>query len=232
MKYPINYDFGRKWHTDVVPHLDNPLIQKAIKRGVNNYLSMFPTTKRYKPNTAPASYSSNDCYVMLTNEKWKYMYRALKENNMVPKKIIKLKKKLSELDDEEYNDLMVNGGQQVYDTIYALQKEYFTWEMIKDDLETYYLSGACFWWAPTFELELAELVEPNEKWSVVGSAIHATVMNKERTKVFDLLYWAADWRRMRNYLFGEEFDDDDPTLGGKMAYEDTMRCGIKNIIDE
>lgn len=219
MAYPINYDFGNKWRTQVIPHLDNPKIKKAIRKGINSYLKMFPLCKKtYKPNTPPANYSSRDAYMMTMDKKWKYMYRALLENNMVPKKILNLEKKMDECsdydDDDEYGD-------KLFQLKMAFEEQFFTWEDIKNDLESYYVSGACFWWAPTFELELAKLVEPNEKWHVQESDIHATVINEDETRVFDLLYW-ADYERMDNYLFGTKIKKHDLTLGGKNAYLDSL----------
>lgn len=42
-------------------------------------------------------------------------------------------------------------------------KQCVNWQVSKHNLESYYLSGSRFYWAPTFELELAKLVEPEEE---------------------------------------------------------------------
>ena len=223
MKYPINYDFGNKWDTDVVPHLSNPKIKKAIAKGVKSYLSIYPAcTRKYKQNTAPASYSSKDAYVSILDKKWKYMLRALRYNKMVPKIIINLEKEIAEYDSDDDDDVDIDD--LGYDHMVLednFRRKFFTWNDIKDDLETYYISGACFWWAPTFELELAKLVDPDETWYVRESGKHATVINEDDTKIFDLLYWVGDTDRLDNYMFGKEIEHRDPTLGGKDAYLDS-----------
>jgi hypothetical protein len=76
-EYPINYDFGKNWQTVIKPFLDNPIILRAIRRGVNDYLSGYPTQKRYKKNTCPASYSSSDCYYMLMDRRQEEMIKKM-----------------------------------------------------------------------------------------------------------------------------------------------------------
>ena len=84
-------------------------------------------------------------------------------------------------------------------------------------MESYLLFGGCHWWAPTFELTLARFVEPNETWSILRSTKHTTVVNKNKTKVFDLLYWSLD-DRLENYLFKHPTPKKDKTMGGKEAF--------------
>ena len=67
MNYAVNYDFGKHWDSKIKPHLDNSLLLKAIRRGINDYLSQFPNNHRYKKNTVPADYSSKDHYQILIN---------------------------------------------------------------------------------------------------------------------------------------------------------------------
>ena len=61
---------------------------------------------------------------------------------------------------------------------------------------------------------------PNEKWRVQVGKEHATVMNEDNSKVFDILYWCIDGR-IENRMFGDMVEND-PTLGGKIAYENSM----------
>ena len=220
MPYPINYDFGNNWNKKIVPHLNNPKIKAAIKEGINDYLDQFPLCKkRYKPNTAPADYSSRDAYMTTLDEKWERMFWALRENNMVPKNILNIEKKIAEYDSDNDDGIDIDDlGYEHMVAEFKFRDEYFTWDHIKDDLETYHLCGGCHWYNPTFGLELAKLVEPKEKWRVRMGTNHTTVINKAGTKVFDLLYWGANDERMNNYLFGDEIKNPDPTMGGKDAY--------------
>ena len=224
MLYPINFDFGNNWRKKIAPHLDHPKIKSAIRKGVNAYFESAGLPNKYKPNTPPAIYSSKDGYVVWLMEKWEQMFEALKDNNMVPKEIIELDEIIANFDSDGVDDYGYDVDDYCYDAGELEEKfrqQFFTWDEIKYDLESYYFSGACFWWAPTFELELAKLVEPNETWRVQRSDIHATVINEDKTKIFDLLYWVCDGR-MENYLFGTEIKKPDPTLGGKQAYLDSL----------
>lgn len=214
MSYPKNYDFGKKWNKKIKSHLDNPIIKKAIRKGVNDYLKNFPTKRKYVPNTIPADYSSKDAYMMIIDRKREELLEELRESNSLPKKFLRLEKKMRHTDDCEE---LATEHLEMMDKIL---NPYFTWDKVKYDLETYYLSGACHWYAPTFELELAKLVEPNENWYVRSGEDHTTVINEDETKLFDLLYW-CDGDRFDNYLFGDPIKKKDPTRGGKAAYIDS-----------
>lgn len=217
--YPINFDFGQHWDTKVKPHLDNPKVLRAIRKGVNDYLDNWENnTKKYKKNTPPANYSSNDYYYMLTERQEDILMEKLRQEGKLPQEYLDLEHgDANDSDDED-------DGIKWFEMREEILAPYFTWKEIKYRLETYYLSGGCHWYAPTFELTLARLVEPNEKWRVRVGDKHTTVINAYKTKVFDLLYWAND-DRLENYLFGDPISEDkiDPTLGGKEAYENSKR---------
>lgn len=217
MPYPINYDFGKHWKDNIVLVLDHPKVQSAIRKGVNEYLSIFPTKKKYLQYTAPADYSSKDGYMMITDRQRKKMLKMLRMKSLLPKKFLTLEKKVRESEDDD-DDLWIK-LEEMKDKIL---EPYFSWDKIKNNLETYYLSGSCHWWAPTFELTLAKLVMPNETWKVQFGKAHTTVLNKSKTKVFDLLYW-CDNDRLENYLFGDPILEVDPTFGGKSAYLDSVK---------
>ena len=72
-------------------------------------------------------------------------------------------------------------------------------------MDSYCLIGGCHWWNPTFCLTLANIVMPNEKWIVINSDYHTTVVNSDCTKIFDILY----------------FDENDKSFGGDLAYENS-----------
>jgi len=244
--FPTNYDFGKNWETKVKPHLDSKIIKNAIKRGLRRYGG---TTHR-KRFSVPVDYLSNDSYATRCDSVTDYIVNRLKRDNAIENDIIfycssmydtyekgdiddpklfpdkdtalvpnvmkatKTKKCIitREEHDDEFEAYLAER-----DRIY---KKYFPDSKRKYNLDSYVMFGCCFAWAPTFELTLAKLVEPDEEWSVREGAEHSTVINKNHTKVFDLIYWALDGR-LENYLFGEAIkeEDIDPTMGGKLAFE-------------
>jgi len=125
MPYPINFDFAQKWNSEVVPHLDNSKIKSAIKKGINNYLSIFPTDQKYKPNTVPANYSSYDSYMQIIDKKWKSIYPCLKKNKMVPKNILQLEKKISNCDDDMIDDY----GYELLCLEIKYRTDFFIWDI-------------------------------------------------------------------------------------------------------
>lgn len=220
MIYPTNYDFGANWKSKIVPHLDDPRIQKSLQIGIDHYLSGFPSNEKYKENTCPANYSSNDCYAMLMDKKGEIYLDSLAKEGKLPKEYINLKTKLDNEDDDL--DLLFEMEEEIKSPLYE-------WQNIKYDLESYYLSGSCYSYAPTFELTLARIVEPEEKWLVRTSDKHSTVINDKNTKVFDLLYWAC-YGDINEYMFGNKVETPDDTLGGKDAYLDTSDKSSMDLI--
>ena len=59
----------------------------------------------------------------------------------------------------------------------------------RTNIAAYQCFSACFFWNTTFGITLARIVDPNERWRVLMSDWHATVVNHDRTKVFDILYY-------------------------------------------
>jgi hypothetical protein len=64
--------------------------------------------------------------------------------------------------------------------------------------------------SPTFGLTLAKIIYPNEKWIVKKGFHHTTIVNKNETLVFDILY----------------FDENDEMKGGKLAISDAEKKEI------
>lgn len=211
MQYPINYDFGANWKSKIVPHLDDPRIKKALQVGIDHYLSGFPFKRKYKKNTCPANYSSRDHYCMLMDRKGEIYINKLEKEGKLPKKYMNLKSKINK-DDDDYTKLFFMEEK--------IKEPLYKWKNIKYDLESYHLSGSCHSYAPTFELTLARIVEPEEKWFVRTSDVHSTVINEEETKIFDLLYWVC-FGDIDKYMFGDKMKHEDNTLGGKTAYLDS-----------
>ena len=208
--HPMNYDFGSNWNTKIKPFLDHPQIKQALRNGINGYLSLFPTRERYKVNTCPANYSSKDGYAMLMMRKDENLLEELRKANRLPQKYLALER---QMDDD--------GGELFMRMQNKILRPYRQWDQIKYDLESYYLSGACHHYNPTFGLTLARLVEPAEAWRVQVSDKHTTIVNRNNTKIFDLLYWCCDGR-LENYMFGDPVDVEDETMGGRKAYLDSI----------
>lgn len=209
-KYPVNYDFGKNWKTEIVPLLETPEVLKAIRKGVNDYLKRTGGTKKYVKNTPPARYSSGDGYATFMDKKMENLIYQLRQENNLPKAFNKVENELSIFyksnntngdEMERLNDIYFNEYNKLY-------RKYFCWKNIKHTMEPYVFYGACHWWAPTFCLTLANLVEPDQEWQIRKGEKHTTIINKNKTKVFDLVYW---------YLLL-----DDNTLGGKQAFIDSL----------
>ena len=67
---------------------------------------------------------------------------------------------------------------------------------VNKQLEQHYISYAlysgCHFWNPTFGLTLAKLVCPTEEWELLISELHTTIVNTDRTKCFDVLFYEQD----------------------------------------
>lgn len=227
MSYPINYDFGKHWNSKIKQHLDNPKILNAIRKGVNMHAAY--ESDFYKKNTPPAQYSYRDHYDSLMTRKEEKLIKQLRKENKLPTEYLEMERKMREMDDDDYEELDKLGEK--------ILEPYMSWNVIRYNLESYYLLGGCHEWAPTFELTLARLVEPNEKWRVRTGKSHSTVINQNDSKVFDLLYWACPDSRIEIYMFGKPMKNFlidksqknnvatdvviDTTLGGKQAYIDS-----------
>lgn len=224
MEYPLNYKFGENWQSTIVPHLDNPRVLRSLQRGIDDYMKNFPTCgKRYKKDTCPANYSSLDKYYMLMDRKCRIYIKELKKNGKLPQEYIDLKNKIKEYNSEDSEEYDVDDYCfQLLCLENKITKHLYKWNNIKYDLGSYVLWGSSHSYAPTFELTLANLVLPDEKWRVRRGNRHTTVIDEKGNKVFDLIYWALDGR-LENHVFGDPVRKEDPTLGGRIAYEYSER---------
>lgn len=231
MNYPINFDFGKHWKSKIVPHLDNPKLLKSIRDGVNNYSSI----KRYRKNTPPALYSSVDTYSRLMEQKEKRIIQQLRKDNKLPTRYLQMEKKILDSDDDE-DELYI----QFTELEKKILKPYVQWNMIKNDIEAYVLFSGCFSWSATFELTLAQLVEPEEEWYVRSGKLHSTVINKKNDKLFDILYWSCDTTDTYELDDSENessssFGDHDPIKKCTNLRIENYMFGyqlIKNVLDD
>jgi hypothetical protein len=189
--YPINYDFKNKWITDCVPHLTNPIIQKEIEIGVNDYLSdcgILDHTGpfcRYKPNTRPCNYSQSSEYFddKIDEEIMQDLMDTGEIPEIVEEEYMDLWRKLELMDEnEESSDLYL----KICEMRWSLVEPHKTLEITKMNIETYFIHRACHSWNSTFGITLARLCEPNENWEILSGQCHTTVINNQRTKLFDV----------------------------------------------
>ena len=235
---PVNFDFGRDWDNKVVPHLDHPRIKSAITKGVNNFLkTCWDGKDRYKEGTSPASHTNSDGFVMLMDRIADRRMNELKRQGLGVVGGMSAHRDNDDNDDDnddEEGDELTEEAQEAKE-----EAKFKAYNEAREKLETdelsfaktrhkiyhYVLFHSCHWWARTFELELARLVEPNERWRIRSGPKHTTVVNRGDTKVFDLLFWAAIGGRLQHHLFGDaliESCDLDVTLGGAEAYRDSF----------
>jgi len=202
-----NYDFGANWKTRIVPHLDSPAVQHAVRKCAERYIANFPQcTKVYRPGTPLACYSSTDWYLTVMERKSE-LY-LIKNSSNLPARYM-------ELDRDHDTDERADEWFALREHILA---PLYDWNNIKHDIESYHIVGACHWCAPTVMLTLARLVEPAERWRVRMGQDHTTIVNREHTRVFDLVLWGIDGR-IEHHLFGDALvEPRDPSLGGNLAY--------------
>ena len=214
---PGNFNFGVYWNTLVRPWLDDIRVKAALKEGMDSYLS----NTVYVADTCPASYSSADYYSTLIERREEDVIATLRRNGQLPRSYLLLEEIFHRQEGDDSNPLYDEARENLCEAREELLEPYFSWQAIKYDLLSYYVFGSCHAYAPTFQLTLARLVCPEEKWRVQAGTKHSTVINDSNTKVFDLLYWALDGR-LENYIFGDDLEANDPTLGGHYAYVNSL----------
>jgi hypothetical protein len=192
----MNYDFKTNWNDVVLPLLSRPSIKRSIKKGVN----AFYEKDVYNRNKCPAEYSSSDGWHTYLED-----YKEKLSTKLIDTGFLKPEPEYEILDEDD--DIFENPEFIAYQNYKEDILQPFIEHHKKTSLRAYQLFGACHWWNPTFSLSLAKLIYPNEKWCVIYGDFHTTVVNTERTLVFDILY----------------FDENDSTYGGKTAIEESMR---------
>lgn len=194
----MNYDFKENWNDIVLPLLTHTSVKRSIKKGLNKFIKDGQSYEdTYDIKKCPASYCSNDGWVtyiedfkeQLTN---KFLETGYLKQEPIPKEGVEYEECPEYLEYEKYRDELL---------------EPFIKHHEKTSLRAYQVFGACHWWNPTFSLTLAKLIYPNEKWTTLSGEYHTTVVNREKTLVFDILY----------------FDENDDTKGGKNAINEATK---------
>ena len=219
-----NYDFGRKWDSEVFPHLQTEEFKKLFRSIRRRYKRIYPGAN-VSSDSPPAYLSTGDALSTLSDSLVQY---ELKYKERLTKNERKLQKICDSFTEEEWED--GDGwetNRKLEDSI--LSRINLDWESNKDHLAFYIPMGQCFLWNRHFGLWLAKKVCPKEKWVVEESKEHCTVVCHESKRIFDILYWSLEnrledyckyhagqtnWKRLR-------YTSKDKTLGGKEAYEST-----------
>jgi hypothetical protein len=186
---PMNYNFKDNWNDIILPHLDTVIMKKAMKKGIlgylNNDLFYGNKLKNFKFDKPPYEYSS--CITLLQSEWEDEIIKTLKKHG-----ILKLEYDKYDVEYDDYKKEYIDPILEPYLKKYK-----------KTHMDAFCLWGGCHWWNPTFCLTLANIILPDEEWRVRRSEYHTTIVNKNDTKIFDILY----------------YDKDDATLGGDNAYK-------------
>lgn len=213
----MNYDFENKWLTEVVPLLDLPIVKQRIRQGINDFIdsgNAWNKDTNYDENRCPASYGRSDwwfCYVLgkFRKDKGKELVR---EGIMLSYKDFCKDRDFNMKDDDCY--------EEYYDYQTKIFEPYVK-EFERTDYRSHMVFSACHWWNPTFGITIARILFPDEKWRVVRGELHTTVVNKNMTKVFDIIYYDKDDKYKGGLeaikithdndeeLFDDYFDDDE-----------------------
>ena len=218
-----NYDFGRNWDK-VWPHINTPEAKKWIRKAWRSIKRNRGWKVRYQYRQPPSNaISSSDGYVMMID---RILDEVIETN--YPAVVTDADREIlfepcpeneDDIDHDDYRDLDVR-----FDILRRLGLDY---RYNKGKLCFYIPFHTCHWWNPHFSLPLARKVLPDRNWTVRRGEDHTTVYCKETNEVFDMIYWGLD-NRLEEYQLAEirgepiEYSCSDPSLGGNMAYIDSM----------
>lgn len=208
-----NFDFKENWG-EIYKRLDYHTIKCIIKSSIKKYLRDFNTNIKYDKNQFPFHYSSRNYDVIITDEEKDKLRERLTVDGTIEKdlkfpnyeKILKKcrndKNKADLIFDEKYEKYLVSHQFYKYQKYCDKIMSPYINEMMKNNYKSYCFRGGCHYWNNTFCLKMATYIDPKEKWEVVSNHLHTTVVNKSRTKVFDIL------------MYNENTED----FGGNEAY--------------
>jgi len=202
----MNYDFKANWNDVILPLLSLPKVKKSIKTGIISYINdgnCFKDTI-YNDDKCPASYQRGDGWAVYVLEYEEKLIEKLLETGILKKDENKPS------DNDEMDEYYCSENFDLYKNYKNEIIKPFIKHHEKTSLRAYQMFGACHWWNPTFGLTLAKIIYPNEKWIVKRGIYHTTIVNKNESLVFDILY----------------FDENDETKGSKIAISDALKKKI------
>ena len=186
----MNFDFGQHWDTRIVPLLTTRSIKQCITKAINNFLKDYKPDLKYDKTGAPAWFISISDF---------YAQAHLDYQNKISAELVKAGQFEEQDEDEDWEDY--------YDHYLKEKVRPYMDHFERTNIASYQCMGGCFYWNTTFGLQMARLIEPFEDWRVLRNAWHATVVNRDRTKVFDILY----------------YNQNDATRGGAFAISEATR---------
>jgi hypothetical protein len=220
---PINYNFGKHWQDKIVAHLDNPTIQEIMKDIIYcDYFGINPDEidiSNQNKNIPYPMIINEPGYLDILDDRINQYMLDWQQGDMynLPVKYIVNGERLAKFEEINPNSSAMKKEQR-YWRHFALN-DFFTGDKTKYFIETYLMTNKKIrhQYVSKFMLLLAKLVEPNEEWIVLSNDDNSIVINKERTKMFDLISWCSDGR-LEHYIYGGRKPSRDTTLGGKKAY--------------
>lgn len=201
---PMNYDFKANWYDIILPLLQTIEMQNAILDGILAFIDSDNTQVEYNENNVPADYGIDDYWCELYTDHEEYICDKLIETGT-----------LYPMNYMDYNSNNDDENEDKYFRYRSRILQPYMDHFQKTSFDAYRMMGACHWWNPTFGLTLAKIVYPTEKWEIIHSELHTTVINSDGTLVFDILFYT----------------ECDETFGGKCAVEQAS-CVINFDGDE
>lgn len=194
-----NFNFDKYWNLIIIPLLDDPRVIVGIDEGIRSCKAELNWS--YGDSHAPAAYTYKDSWAQHMLDFWQDVLNpTLLELGI-------MKPDTNDKGDDDYFD---------NDSLYFEYKEYndkicepFIDHMVKTNIKAYQPFGMCHQWNPTFGLTLANVVCPNEKWKVVTSKNHSTVVNIDHSKYFDILWYDKK---------------DKKSFGGNKIHKEVFEC--------
>lgn len=185
----MNFDFGKHWDTRIVPLLSTRDIKISITKTMKHYLKYEHPGRLYDKKHAPAWHiSEDDSYT-----------KALAEYET---KITAELMAAGQLREEKNFE-----STEQYSAYIKRQVQPYLDHFERTNIAAYQCKSAWVYWTPNVGLDLAELLEPTGGWRVIGNPWYATIVNKDSTKVFDLL----------------AYNKEDETRGGAAAIAEATR---------
>ena len=192
----MNYDFKSNWESIVVPHLKTRPIRQAIRKTIEYYISYDKyghNLKPYKPSLCMAEWSTGDIWFTACET-----FKAKKIEELIKVNIIRV----ISTDDAKNEKTCDKYDKYVDNILKPYMKHFYLYS-----LEAHQAFGACHAVNSIFGIVLAKLVCPNEIWRVLSGPNHTTIVNVDKSKVFDII----------------RFFEDRPNLGGSDAIIDAEK---------